>query len=244
MKPITTLLVTGANNHDWQRSAPFFERLLNDSGKFATAVAADASTALEGDLQPYQLFFLDYNGPAWSEKAQLNFLDAVWNGAGVVVVHAANNAFPGWVEYEKMIGLLWRDAEDRSNGSGHGDFHCFEVRVTAPEHPIVQGLSNFAVEDELYHRLKPMHGTAVQVLAEAYSAPEYHGTGCYEPILMVSEYGNGRVFHTALGHVWPGDPDGEYRGATLVALNNEGFQQTLLRGCQWAAGEKVGEDRL
>jgi type 1 glutamine amidotransferase len=227
--PIKTLLLTGANNHDWARSAPFLRDLLTDSGRFHVTYAENASDALEGDLSGIELFLLDYNGPLWSETAQQNFLLAVRNGAGVVVYHAADNAFKGWEEYEKMVGLLWRD------GTGHGNFHIFPVEITNREHSITRGVANFSTHDELYHRLVPMYGTPVDILATAYSDPEQKGTGNHEPVLMTSRYGAGRIFHTALGHLWAGDPNGGYRGASLVALENEGFQTTLLRGAEWAA---------
>ncbi|HEX8551942.1 MAG TPA: ThuA domain-containing protein [Abditibacteriaceae bacterium] len=229
MKPISTLLVTGANNHDWQRTAPYLQGLLTDSGRFSVTLATDASLALEGDLNGYDLFLLDYNGDSWSEKAQNNFLEAVRNGAGVVIFHAANNSFEGWTEYEKLVGLLWRE------GTGHGQFHTFNVDISNSAHPITQGVTNFETEDELYHRLVPMHGTEVEILATAYSDPEQGGTGDHEPVLMTTQYGAGRVFHTALGHVWEGDPNCGYRGCTMVALENKGFQTTLLRGSEWAA---------
>jgi uncharacterized protein len=228
-KPISTLLLTGANNHDWRRTAPFLRDLLTTSGDFTVTIAEDTPSALSGDLSEYDLFFLDYNGPCWGDTAEANFLDVVRNGAGVVVFHAANNAFTGWLEYEKMVGLLWRE------GTGHGQFHEFPVTITDKTHPITEGIADFRTEDELYHRLVPMFDTPVQILATAYSAVETGGTGNHEPMLMVTQYGAGRVFHTALGHVWPGDPNGSYRGASLVAVENPGFQQTLLRGAKWAA---------
>ena len=53
-------------------------------------------------------------------------------------------------------------------------------------------------KDELYDSLR---GPAedMHILATAYSAPKYDGTGRHEPMLMTLEYGNGRVFHTVLG---------------------------------------------
>ena len=233
MPPIPTLLLTGQNNHDWARSAPFLRDLLSGSGRFEITLTEDASATLEGDISGYELLFLDYNGPAWSAAAQSNFLRRVEAGAGVVIYHAANNAFTGWVEYEKMVGLLWRE------GTGHGKFHVFDVAIQDREHPITRGVENFSTHDELYHRLVPLHGTPVHVLATAYSAPGQDGTGNHEPVLMTSRYGQGRVFHTALGHLWKGDPNGEYRGASLVALENPGFQTTLLRGAEWAARGEV-----
>lgn len=228
-QPIQTLLLTGANNHDWARSAPFLRDLLQTSGRFEVTLSEDPSQVLSDDLSGIELFFLDYNGPLWSETAQHNFLSAVQNGAGVVIYHAADNAFKGWTEYEKMVGLLWRE------GTGHGNFHVFDVEIRNRDHPITRGLENFSTEDELYHRLVSMHDTPVEVLATAYSSPQQKGTGNHEPVLMISTYGKGRIFHTALGHLWAGDPNGDYRGASLVALENKGFQTTLLRGAEWAA---------
>ncbi|MBB6050107.1 ThuA domain-containing protein [Armatimonas rosea] len=220
-KQISTLYLTGANNHDWERTGPFLRDVLSASGDFAVTYAEDASTALEADLARFDLLFLDYNGPLWSEAAQANFLQAVKSGKGVVVLHAADNAFPGWVEYEKLVGLMWRE------GTGHGKFHAFTVTIQNAEHPITAGLTDFVTEDELYHRLVPMHGTPVEVLASAYSSPESGGTGELEPMLMTTHYGAGRVFHTALGHVW--------KGSSLAAVENAAFQETLLRGARWAA---------
>lgn len=230
---ISTLLVTGENNHDWARTAPFIKNLLESSGRFEVTLATDASAALEADLSGFDLLFVDYNGPLWSEGAQANFLKAVEGGTGAVIYHAANNAFEGWTEYEKLVGLLWRE------GTGHGEFHEFPVTIVNHDHPITQGVADFRIEDELYHRLVPMHGTPVEVLATAFSSTESGGTGQDEPMLMVTTYGKGRVFHTALGHVWPGDPNGEYRGASLVAVENPGFQVTTLRGSEWAATGEV-----
>lgn len=226
---IKTLLVTGANNHDWQRTAPFLAEFLRASGEFEVEVTEDPCSTLTSDLGPYDLFFLDYNGPDWSEAAQNNFLNAVSAGGGVIVFHAADNAFKDWTEYEKLVGLMWRD------GTGHGQFHEFEVEIVDTNHPITSGLTDFRTEDELYHRLVPMHGTPVHVLATAYSSAESGGTGNHEPVLMTTQYGSGRIFHTALGHVWRQGQYPDYRGALMIAVENPGFQETLLRGCHWAA---------
>ena len=64
------------------------------------------------------------------------------------------------------------------------------------------------------------------IIATAFSSPELNGTGRHEPMLMVLDYGKGRVFHTTLGH-----EDYSFEGV--------GFQTTLLRGIEWAATGKV-----
>jgi len=238
MARIQTLLLTGANNHDWTRSAPFCRDLLNASGRFDVTYREDPSAALEDEslLANTQLIFLDYNGPAWSDAANANFEKAVAGGVGVVVLHASDNAFTGWVEYEKMVGLLWRE------GTGHGQFHEFKVEIDHADHPITRGLGDFMQWDELYHKLVHMHGVKLNVLASAYSDPATGGTGNREPVAVTTEYGSGRIFHHILGHVWPGDPNAGHKGLTMIAFENPPFQQLLLRGSEWAAtGEVVGE---
>lgn len=237
MPKIRTLLLSGANNHDWQRSTPYIKRILEESGKFEVTVTEDPSLVLEDAdaLEQYQLLFSDYNGPEWSDTAKANFEAAVRDGTGLVILHAADNAFRGWVEYEKMVGLLWRD------GTGHGEFHEFPVKIVDREHPITAGMADFRIMDELYHRLVHLHGVPYHVLATGFSAEERGGTGNDEPVMVVTQYGQGRVFHQVLGHIWQGDPDGEYKGASYVALENPGFVASTIRGAEWAAtGEVTG----
>jgi uncharacterized protein len=223
---IRVLILSGANNHDWHLSAPFCWLLLGKSGRFTATVTTQPSETLEqaDGLKDVDLMFMDYNGPAWSAAAQRNFESAVRGGMGLVVLHAADNAFVGWTEFEKMVGLLWRD------GAGHGRFHEFPVTIVDKDHPITSGLSNFRTTDELYHNLQNPRGVPCRVLATALSSSDSGGSGKAEPVMAVLEYGKGRVFHMVLGHVWPveGAPN-------MVAFENEGFQKGLVRGCEWAA---------
>lgn len=232
---IKVLLLSGENNHDWTRSTPFCKQVLEDTGRFAVTVAEDPSAALEDAqaLKGYDLIFSDYNGREWSETAQANFVAAVEGGTDLLILHAADNAFSGWVEYEKMVALLWRE------GTGHGSFHEFEVKITDHEHPVTRGMQDFCLWDELYHKLVHMHAVPYHVLATAYSNPDQGGTGNDEPVMVVTQYGEARVFHMVLGHVWAGDPNGEYKGASMITFENPGFQQALIRACEWAATGEV-----
>ena len=79
--------------------------------------------------------------------------------------------------------------------------------------------------DELYAKLRGP-ATNMTILASAFSTLESKGTNENEPMLMVLDYGKGRVFHTTLGH-------------SAAAMASLGFQVTLLRGTEWAATGKV-----
>jgi len=222
---IKVLLLAGTNNHDCARSAPFCKNVMEQTGEFQVDLVEDPSPALEDSekLKRYQLIFSDYNGPAWSDAANANFVDAVRGGTGVCILHAADNAFTGWVEYEEICALLWRE------GTSHGAYHKFDVKITDADHPVTRGLPPVLKDhpDELYHKLVHMHDTPYDVIATAYSDPETGGTGNDEPVLVVKEYGDGRVFHCILGHVW--------EGGGMDTFENPDFQRVLLRGCEWAA---------
>jgi type 1 glutamine amidotransferase len=65
-----------------------------------------------------------------------------------------------------------------------------------------------------------------KVIATALSATQRGGTGREEPMLVVTRFGQGRGFYTALGHELP-------------AMAEPGFRSTFLRGTEWAASGKV-----
>ncbi len=231
MDTINLLLLTGENNHDWQRSAPFIKNMLEASGRFTVTLAENVSDALEdaAALSTYDVIFVDYNGPAWSDAAKNNFVGAIRGGTGLCILHAADNAFDGWQEYEEMCALCWRE------GTAHGRYHTFDITITNPDHPITRGLPPVIKDhpDELYHRLVHMHNAPYETIATAFSSEESGGTGQDEPALLVKTYGAGRVFHCILGHVWP--------GGVMDTFENPDFQRLLRRGCEWAATGEVQE---
>lgn len=229
-EPIRVLLVTGQQNHDWKYTSRVHKQTLEASGRFKVDVTTTPGTTLAdaGAIKPYQVFFLDYNGERWGEAAEKNFLNAVNGGTGVVCVHASNNSFIGWTEYERMVGLVWI-----MGTTGHGKFHAFDVNYStsgaAAEHPIVKGLASMkAHPDELYHTLVNSQHAEFTVLASAMSSTESGGTGKEEPMALVGTHGKGRIFHTPLGHVWTGAEE------TRPSINDPQFKVLLTRGTEWA----------
>jgi type 1 glutamine amidotransferase len=225
-EPIPVLIVSGASNHDWRWTSPELETLLEASGLFAADITNDPAKTLADPkaIARYKAFVLDYNGERWGAAAEAAFLAAVEGGAGVSVIHAANNAFEGWKEYERLVGYLWR------NGTGHGQFHAFDVTLLDREHPITRGMFDLrAHPDELYHKLWKAPDTDHRVLATAWSSSESGGTGAAEPMITVGSYGKGRVFHTPLGHVW------EKSEATRASYADPQFRELVVRGTEWAA---------
>lgn len=249
---LNALIVDGQNNHgNWPQTTQMMKSYLEESGLFTVDVATTAKQGTDPKFAPefaaYDVVVSNYNGAEWPEATKTSFVDYVKNGGGFVVVHAANNAFGKWQEYNEIIGLggwggrnegsgpyvyfdekgqLVRD-EARGGGGSHGAQHPFTVWVRDGEHPVTKGMPAqwMHANDELYDRLRgPAANT--QVLATAYADPAKGGSGRHEPMIFTVEYGKGRVFHTPMGH---GNDSQECVG----------FITTLVRGAEWAATGKV-----
>lgn len=255
---INVLIVTGQNNHNWEVSHLAIKQILENSGLFTVHVAVSPETGksmsdFNPDFASYQLVVLDYNGDSWSEETEKSFLAFVENGGGVVVYHAANNAFKDWKEYNRIIGLGgWGDRDEtagpyiyqqkgslvydeKSSGcaGSHGCRHEFVLHCGNPDHPVTKGLPAAwrHAQDELYDRMRGP-GIIKDVLFWGYSDPETRGSGRDELVMFTVDYGKARIFHTTLGHVGNSLDDN-------IAMQCAGFQVTLLRGAEWAATGQV-----
>lgn len=256
-KPVKTLLITGQNNHNWQVSHVALKQILENSGRFDVdyAVTPSQGKDMSGflpDFSSYQLVVLDYNGDSWPEETNRRFLEYVRNGGGVVVYHAADNAFSQWPEYNKICALggwenrnenagpyvYWQDGKlvkDSSAGPGgsHGKQHEYVLNGRDRVHPVMKGLPNKwrHTQDELYDRMRGP-GNIKEILYTAYSDKETGGSGREEPLVFTVDYGNARIFHIMLGHAGPTLEENP-------AMQCTGFQVLLLRGSEWCATGKV-----
>ncbi len=247
------LIVDGQNNHNWEATTPILREFLIRSGRFEVAVAttpkhgspAEAWNSFQPKFGDFQVVLSNYNGDLWPEPVQRDLEKSVGNGVGLVIVHAANNAFPQWSEFNKMIGLGWRGADfgdrvttndagevirtekGKGPGAGHGPQHEFTIRLRDVGHPVVKGLPAewMHAKDELYHGQR---GPAadMHLIATALSDSANGGTGAHEPMIWWIPYGRGRVFTTVMGHA-------DY------SMKCIGFQTVVARGCEWSATGQV-----
>lgn len=100
------LLIDGQNNHDWRSSTPHLKRVLEASGRFAVEVMTlpgkgGDMAAVKPQLDGVAVVLSNYNGDLWPEELRTKLVAFVRNGGGFVSVHAANNAFAKWPEYNE-----------------------------------------------------------------------------------------------------------------------------------------------
>jgi type 1 glutamine amidotransferase len=278
-KTINVLIIDGQNNHvQWPKTTHMLKTYLEESGLFKVDVQRSAYTwkgeefilefpldqkteALENpkpdpnfspEFSKYHVVISNFgwNAADWTDATQKSFENYIENGGGLVVFHAADNSFPKWEVYNKMIGLGgWGDRSEKDgpyvyyndedelvrdtapgNGGEHGPQSEYQIQHRNTEHPITKGMPTLWMhtKDELYAKLR---GPAenMEILATAYADPNNKGTGRHEPALMILTYGKGRIFHNIMGHA-------DYSVACV------GFITTMLRGTEWAATGKVTQE--
>lgn len=234
---------SGGPYHKWQLTTPVLKKELEETGLFQVDVV---TLPAKPEFGKYQVVVSNLDTADWPADLKAEFTDYMQQGGGFVVVHAADNAFGGWREYNLMIGIGgWRGRNetagphwyfqdgklvgDTTPGSAgnHGRRIPFQVTTRNSEHPITKDLPKVWMHqgDELYNSLRGP-GENMTVLATAFSDSANSGSGHDEPILMVLNFGKGRIFHTVLGH-------------DVNALSCVGFITTFQRGTEWAATGSV-----
>lgn len=157
------------------------------TGFTRTERQADGSLARLPDMSPEQ------------EEGLYRF---VAGGKGLVGVHGT-----GWWIGGKAVDLI----------GGHANWHppglTFTVNVEDSGHPVMRGVEDFEVEDEIY---MSAYDPQIHILATAQWHDRPH------PMAWVKPYGQGRVFYTTLGH-------------TADTFRRPAMQQILRQGARWAA---------
>lgn len=254
---IKVLITDGHSNHDWQRTTRIVAAILKNTGLFTVEVStapADANDPAYSlwcpDFSRYDVVIQNYNdlggGAVWPEKAQHAFEHFVAKGDGVFILHSANNAFPSWEEYNRIIGMGWRNraygyalkvAEDNTliripPGSGDGTSHgqrTDRVIHLIGNDPIHQGMPRawMTPSIEVYtHARGPAENVEVLSWAEEPTTHEHW------PIEWTILYGKGRVYNSTFGHLWHDEAD-------PVDLRCVGFQTVLIRSLQWLAHRPI-----
>jgi len=114
--------------------------------------------------------------------------------------------------------------DSKGRGGSRGAPFEYKVVVRDTEHPITKGLPAefLQAKEGLYDGLR---GPAknMEVIATGFAKG---GSERHEPVLMTITYGKGRIFHTVMGH-------------DAKSMLGVAFQETFIRGTEWAATGEV-----
>jgi hypothetical protein len=259
-KPLKVLVVDGINNHDWKAATAGITRILTQTGIFTVEVSTTPPRGAppadwdswKPEFSPYDVVVNNFNGGdsedgiQWPTRVEAALERYVFGGGGLVVYHAANNAFLPWRAYNEMIGLGWRKKtfgrgiqisdhdevvfipQGAGLEPGHPPRMDFQIHVRGTHHPITQHMPPVWMHpsEQLTHG---QHGPAEELTILTYARSPISLAN--EPMDWVRPYGRGRVYTTMLGHTWIGEPNPN--------LDCTGFQTVFARGVQWAASGVV-----
>lgn len=252
---IRTLIVDGFSNHDWRKTTEVIRSTLTESSLFEVAVSTSPSEPDDSAWAEWRPRFADYDVVIlnmnnirrpelrWPRAVERALEEYVREGGGLMAFHSANNAFPHWAEYDRMIGLGWRGKDHgvalelsaegaiRRIPPGQGEKTSHGPRqdtvvVRRTDHPINRGMPRrWKTPDiEVYTYAR---GPAEKLTVLSYG--RHNATSAYWPLEWTVEYGKGRAYSSSFGHVWASDEGVPDRVRCV------GFRTTLIRAAEWLA---------
>jgi hypothetical protein len=112
--PIKVMLIDGQSGgpyHKWQLTTPVIKKELEETGLFTVDVVTLPDQKPE--FSKYQVVVSNYDAPDLPDDLKTAFTDFIKNGGGFVTVHAADNSFGQWPEYNERNDRHRRLARSR-----------------------------------------------------------------------------------------------------------------------------------
>jgi uncharacterized protein len=184
------VLVVGAGDaHDFPRW--FLEE---DSKILEAAGARVRATGRPDDvrdaLDELDVLYLSNNAPFVDPATRRGIEEFADRGKGLLLIHAGLwYNWRDWPQYNRALA---------GGGSrGHDRYGEFEVVVTEPGHPVMEGVpKRFRIQDELYWFEADPEGHPIEVLATAHSEQK----GEAYPVVFIVRHPHARIVGITLGH--------------------------------------------
>ncbi len=125
------------------------------------------------------------------EPAKQNFLRYAQSQRPLIIHHGAIGCYTDWPLFGETLGITWGVKR-----ASHSPFVQHRIRVGTQPHALTNGVSDFDIDDELYHSLR----------IDATRNPQHHLWGSWEgaehPLLTTLEptAKTGKTVFHALGH--------------------------------------------
>jgi type 1 glutamine amidotransferase len=203
-------------------SCAVMQELATRSGKFEVLCSEDLSLIVADSLQNFDIVYFFTSGELeLSDRQKADLLAFVRDGKGFGGVHSATDTLYAWQEYGDLIGAYF---------NGHPWVQEVSINTEDLVDPIVSALApSFRIVDEIYqfrdfsrdrvHVLMSLDTTSVDL-----TAPQVAREDGDFPLAWRRNYGQGRVFYTALGHF----------SETWL---DQRFQTMLLNALIWLGGD-------
>jgi len=124
---------------------------------------------------------------------QRAFEDYVASGRPILAHHGAVASYDDWPRFGELVGVTWVWGQ-----TSHSPVGKHTVRVKPTNHPVIEGVSDFEIFDELYYNLRLTRDLPAQVHATA------TWDGAQHPMVITAEGGRtdgaGKLIYLANGH--------------------------------------------
>ena len=211
-KRINAVFVVGGDWHDIDFARLEILKLLSEDERIRTRVFEDydsARPALEGAD-----FLISYTtnvlASVDTQEALKHFVEG---GKRWYALHGTNSVLrflsPEGASYGELLvdAPRWAPLFMETLGSqfiAHPPIEPYTVEITAPDHPMVEGIEPFEATDELY--LMETHGDLEVMLhcdfgGKAPGFVEDDWKDAKHPVMYKKSYGDGGVLYLTLGHV-------------------------------------------
>lgn len=219
-QPLKILIITGG--HGFERETFFSMFDSYEDVQWQEVKHPNANKFYESNLaENFDVFvFYDMNQQI-SAYEKNNFCELVAAGKPMVFLHHSLVSYQDWPEFEKIIGGKYhKEAELKGDtlipASTYQHDVQIEIKLEMPTHPILSGLQNFSLQDEVYGGftylpdIKPLLST------------NHPGSSRY--IAWINECGNSKVVYIQPGH-------------DHHAFNNENYRRLLYQAIKWSYKE-------
>ncbi len=198
-----------SKHHDSRMAAPLLTSSLSRQG-FQFTYSEDLQDLNEDYLNYFDALLIYANYDEISTQQESALLSFVEHGGAFLPIHCASYCFR---KSDKVVNLIG------GQFSSH-DTATFRAEIIEQGHPALQDFETFETWDETYVHTKL--ASDIHVLMERVEGNHR------EPYTWIKEYGQGRVFYTALGHderTW----------------SQPQFIQLVASGLRWAIGQEKEE---
>ena len=213
----SALIVYGGwGGHDPEECAAIYRRWLHEDG-FSVRMATETTAFADPSIAELSLIVPIFT-MSKIEKAEVeNLVKAVEGGVGLAGHHGGmSDAFREAVEYQFMVGGQWV--------AHPGNIIDYTVDVTKPEDPIMEGIKSFPYTSEQYYmHVDPSNEVLATTTFSGEHAPWTEGV--VMPVVWKRRHGQGRVFHSTLGH-------------QAKEFENPNMATIMRRGMNWAARDE------